>query len=81
MKKINLDWETRIKNPIFWAEITVAVVAPILAYFGMNFSELTTWNALFQLFVEAIQNPVIVVSIIVSVHNTITNPLTNGLSD
>ena len=78
---MNINWKVRIKNPIFWRNIIIAVVAPILAYLGINWEEITTWSALLNLFAQAIANPVIVVSVICSIWNALNDPTTAGDSD
>ena len=78
---MKINWKVRLKNPVFWVNIVVSVVLPILTYLGMNWSDMTTWAAFGNLFLTAIQNPVIVVAVIVSVWNAINDPTTAGLSD
>ena len=78
---MNINWKVRFKNPVFIAQLVVAVLLPILTYMGMSWNDMTTWSALGHLFVEAIKNPVIVVSVIISVWNAINDPTTKGLSD
>lgn len=78
---MKINWKVRIKNPMFWAGIIMAVLLPILSYFGLNWEDITTWTALGNLFVEAIKNPVVVVSVLVSVYNAILDPTTKGFSD
>lgn len=78
---MKINWEVRFKNPLFWAQVAAAVLAPILAYFGMNWADLTTWGAIGGLLLEAVKNPVVAVSVVVSVWNSINDPTTQGLSD
>jgi phi LC3 family holin len=78
---MNINWKVRFKNPTFWVQIAVAIVVPILAYLGMSWDDMTTWAALGNIFVEAVKNPVIIVSVLVSVWNAINDPTTTGLSD
>ena len=78
---MKINWTVRIKNPVFWAELLSAIILPILAHLGMNWEDMTTWAALAETLLSAIQNPVIVVAVIVSVWNAITDPTTAGLSD
>ena len=77
--KINL--KVRFKNPVFWANLALAVVLPIFTYMGVNFEDITSWKLLFDILFEAVKNPVIVVSVIVSVWNLIHDPTTPGFSD
>ena len=76
-----INWKVRVKNPTFWTGIALAVLLPILSYFGLNWEDMTTWGALGNLFVEAIKNPVVVISVAVSVWNAIIDPTTKGISD
>lgn len=78
---MKINWTVRINNPVFWANIAVAVFLPILAHMGLNWEDLTTWSALGDVLIGAVQNPVIVVAVIVSVWNAINDPTTAGLSD
>lgn len=64
----------KIKNPKFWAQIIVSIFIPILSTLGINWDEVTTWNCFFNLLIEAVSNPVVVVAVIVSVWNAIYNP-------
>lgn len=78
---MNINWRVRFKNPAFWVQIVVAVFVPILAYFGLNWSDMTTWAAIWALLVEAIKNPVVCVSVLVSVYNACIDPTTKGMGD
>jgi phi LC3 family holin len=77
--KINL--KVRLRNPVFWVQIAVAVLLPILTYLGMSWEDMTTWAALGGVLWEAIKNPVIVVAVIVSVWNAVNDPTTAGFGD
>lgn len=78
---MKINWKVRVKNPAFWVQIAIAVVVPILSYFGLNWSEITTWAALGNIFVQAVQNPVVVFSVLVSVYNALIDPTTKGFGD
>ena len=78
---MKINWTVRIKNPVFWAQIAVAVIGPILAYLGINWADMTSWQALGGIFVQAVQNPVILVSVIASLWGIINDPTTAGLAD
>ena len=78
---MKINWKVRIKNPVFWANLAAAVVLPILTYLGLNWGDMTTWAGLFAVLLEAVKNPVILVSVVVSVWNLINDPTTAGLSD
>lgn len=79
MDKIN--WIVRFKNPLFWAQVAVAIIAPILAYFGLTSADMTTWAVVGQTLLNAVSNPYVVVCVIVSVWNAINDPTTKGICD
>ncbi len=79
MTKIN--WGVRIKNPVFWAQMAAAVLLPVLAYFGLTWQDMTSWGAIREIFCRAVGNPVVIVSVIVSVWNAVNDPTTAGLKD
>ena len=78
---MKINWKVRLKNPVFWANLAVAIVLPILTYLGLNWSDMTTWAGLGRALLEAVKNPVILVSVLISVWNLINDPTTKGLSD
>ena len=70
-----------MKNPVFWAQLAMAIVLPILAYLGLAWDDMTSWAALAGILVQAVKNPVILVSVVVSVWGIVNDPTTAGLSD
>lgn len=83
MVKIMLNWKVRFnkKNILFIAQVIVSVVIPVLTYFGLQASDLTTWSKVWETFIQAISNPYVVVMAIVSLFNAVTDPTTKGISD
>ena len=79
MNRIN--WIVRFKNPVFLANLAMSIVMPILVYMGLSWNDMTTWAALGGVFVEAIKNPVILTSVVVSVWNAVNDPTTAGITD
>lgn len=71
----------RFKNPIFIAQFILAILTPILAYAGLTVQDLTTWEALGNILLEAIRNPYVLGLIVVSVWNALNDPTTAGFSD
>ena len=78
---MKINWKVRIKNPVFWAQIAAAIVTPILTGLGLQSGDMTTWAAFGEALYRAVMNPVIVVSVIVSLWGIINDPTTRGLSD
>lgn len=76
-----MDLKKRFKNPIFWINTFLAIVTPILAYFGMSGADLTTWDSVFNLVLNAFKNPYVLGLALVSLWNNIINPVTKGITD
>ena len=66
-----INWKVRFRNPVFWVQIIVAIVLPILAYLGLSWDDMTSWAALGGIFLEAVKNPVILVSVVVGIALTL----------
>ena len=78
---MKINWKVRLRNPVFWVQVAVAVILPILAHLGLEWEDMTTWAALGGVLVDAVKNPVIVVAVIVSVWNAVIDPTTAGVGD
>ena len=78
---MKINWKVRLCNPVFWVQIVVAIILPILAYFGLSWEDMTTWGAIGRVLLDAVKNPVVIVSVVVSLWNLVTDPTTKGLSD
>lgn len=78
---MKINWKVRAKNPVFWVAVAVAIISPILAYMGKEWTDMTTWKVLGETLFEAVKNPVIIVAIITSVGGVIIDPTTAGISD
>lgn len=76
-----MNWKVRFKNPLFIAQMILAVLTPILAYAGLTVKDLTTWQALGDLLMGALSNPYVLGLVIVSVFNAVTDPTTSGVAD
>lgn len=76
-----MNWKVRFKNPLFIAQMILAVLTPILAYAGLTVKDLTTWQALVDLLMGALSNPYVLGLVVVSVFNAVTDPTTSGVAD
>ena len=76
-----MNLKVRFKNPIFIAQLVLAILTPILAYAGLTMQDLTTWNTLGQLLLNALGNPYVLGLIIISIWNALNDPTTEGFSD
>lgn len=78
---MKINWKVRINNPVFWIQVGLAILAPILVYLGITAEDLTSWSVLGSVLFEAIKNPYVLGLVILSVWNAINDPTTKGLSD
>lgn len=78
---MKINWKVRIKNPLFWVQVGLAVLMPILAYLGIAAEDMTSWGILGATLFEAVKNPYVLGLVLVSVWNAINDPTTNGVND
>ncbi len=78
---MKINWTVRFNNPTFWYNIALAIFLPMLTYFGLKWEDMTTWGAIWRLFVQSFENPVVVMAQLVAVWNAINDPTTKGVSD
>lgn len=78
---MNINWRVRIKNPAFWVSIAIAIVTPILAYFGLTAQDMTSWGVIWDVVVQAVSNPYVILTVAVSVYNAIVDPTSTGVTD
>lgn len=76
-----INWKIRFKNPVFLAQIGLAIILPIMTYFGIDEKSITSWNVLFDLLGKAVSNPYLVMMIFVSLWNAVNDPTTKGAYD
>lgn len=76
-----INWKIRLKNPVFYVQIILAVVTPIFAYMGITAEDLTSWPYLGSVLLEAVKNPYVLTLVGVSVWNAVNDPTTSGISD
>ena len=76
-----INIKVRFRNPVFIAQLFLAVLTPILAYAGLTMQDLTTWKALGDLLLSAVKNPYVLSLVVVSVFNAVTDPTTAGITD
>lgn len=82
MSKIN--WKVRLKSPQFWLGLIGTIMSPILAYLGLAYTDLTTWDSLGNVFMQFIQNPYLIGTVVLAVLSFIgvlTDPTTKGMKD
>lgn len=78
---MNINWKVRFKNPIWWAQVAVAIVMPLVIGMGYQWSDMTTWSKLFDTLWQAVQNPCVLFAMLASLWTAITDPTTAGICD
>ena len=78
---MKINWKVRVKNVYSWSNVFIAIFTPIMAYFGLTGSDMTTWDMVIDTGLKAISNPYVCVLVIVSIWNAIQDPTTKGISD
>ena len=73
--KINIP--VRFKNPWFW----VGLCGTILTAMGVSPEMFTSWGAAREAVVNLINNPFMLVSVILAVLGVFVDPTTSGISD
>ena len=76
-----INWKIRFKNPVFYMQLILAVLTPVLAYMGLTVKDLTTWAAVGNVLLQAVSNPYVLALVLVSVCNAVNDPTTSGISD
>jgi phi LC3 family holin len=81
---MSINWKVRIKSPSFWVGLAATIGAPVLAYYGMAASDLTTWDAIAKLWTSFWSNPYLIGTVVVAVLGVLgvtVDPTTKGLGD
>ena len=78
---MKINWKVRFKNPLFYAALILAIVAPIGVSFGVNLEDLTTWAMVWDIAKKAILTPHLVITVFIAVVAFFIDPTTDGLSD
>jgi phi LC3 family holin len=76
-----INWKVRFQNPMYIVQIVAGVLIPILAYYGLNWEDMTSWTTLFDVLVRAISNPVVVAAALWNFFSATTDPTTKGIGD
>ena len=78
---MGINWKIRFKNPMFYAQLILSFITPILAYMGLTAQDLTTWSAVGNMLFEAVSNPYVLGMVVISVYNAVIDPTSTGLTD
>ena len=78
---LGINWQVRFNNPTFWVNVGIAIITPILAYFGLTGADMTSWQTLGTTALNAASNPYVCILVIISVWNAVQDPTTKGVTD
>ncbi len=78
---MKINWKVRLKNPVWWGRMALAVIVPVLSYFGYSFENMTSWEIVGQTLIKAVQNPYVITLALISGFNTVNDPTTRGFGD
>lgn len=78
---MKINWKVRFKNPLFYAALVLAIVAPVGVAFGVNFEDLTSWPMVWDIAKKTLLTPHLVITIFIAVVAFLIDPTTAGLSD
>ena len=77
----NINWKVRARSPQFWVGLIGVILSPILAYLGIGFEDLTTWDSVKR--VSAVfGNPYLILTVAMAILSFIgvrIDPTTKGL--
>lgn len=78
---LGINWTVRSKHPQFWISIVLSLLVPPFVYAGIEFNQVTSWPQFFGVLGSGFANPYVVLMIIVSLYNSITDKTTKGFGD
>jgi phi LC3 family holin len=78
---MKINWKVRFKNPMFYVQLVMSILTPIMTYMGITSADLTTWAKLADVLLEAVSNPYVVSLVLISVFNALIDPTTTGFGD
>lgn len=78
---MNINWKVRIKNPIWWVQVVLAVIMPLILGMGYEWQDMTSWALLGETLWAAVQNPVVFAAMLASAWSAVTDPTTKGPGD
>ena len=72
-----MNWKVRIRQPYFW----VGLLGIVLTAMGVNAESLTSWQAVYDAFVNLISNPFMLGSVFMAILGVFVDPTTSGMTD
>ena len=78
---MKINWKVRMTNWVWWVQIGLSILTPIIGYAGITAADINTWAALGELLLMAISNPYVLALVAISVLNALNDPTVKGLGD
>lgn len=78
-----INWRVRfnMSNITFIVRFIAALLIPVLAYLGLQESDLTSWPILWQVIKDFISNPYLIALTVFNALNMVPDPTVKGISD
>ncbi len=81
---MKINWKVRAKSPAFWVGLLGVIASPVLAYYGLSYADMTTWNSVADVLQRFFSNPFLIGTVIVAVLSfvgVLADPTTKGIGD
>lgn len=78
---MKINWKVRLRNPVFYAQVSSTFLFSILGYMGLTAETMNTWSSLFEVLKDALSNPYCLLISFMGVYNAIIDPSTRGIGD
>lgn len=79
----NINWKVRFNkdNITFIIRFVAALIIPVLAYLGLEVTDLTSWTLIGDVLLQFISNPFLLGLTVINALNMIPDPTTKGITD
>ena len=79
----NINWKVRFNkgNLTFIIRFVAALIIPVLAYLGLEVTDLTSWKLIGDVLLQFISNPFLLGLTVINALNMIPDPTTKGITD
>ena len=78
---INLSARFSRENIQFVVRFILSLFVPVLAYFGLTIEDMTSWNAIGSVLLDAISNPYVLMLSAANAFNNLPDNTSGGLTD
>lgn len=81
---MKINWKVRARSPQFWMGLAGVTISPVFAYYGLSYTDITTWESIGTVLAQFFANPFLIgtaAMAALSFIGVLTDPTTNGISD